>query len=55
MGPTTTLEEEPEPAFEAKYVAALDNADIQVAKQLCAARTQVATVPIMVEYPDEII
>ena len=30
VGPTTALEEEPEPAFEAKAAAALDNADIQV-------------------------
>ena len=54
VGPTTALEEESEPAFEAKAAAALDNADIQVDKQLCAARTQVATVPIMVAHPDEI-
>ena len=43
MGPTTALEEEPEPSFEAKAVAKLGNADIQVDKQLRAARTQVAT------------
>ena len=48
VGPTTALGEEPEPAFEAKAAAALDNADIQVDKQLRAAQTQVATVPIMV-------
>ena len=54
VGPTTALEEETEPAFEAKAVAALENADIQVDKQLCAARTQVATVRIMVAQPDEI-
>ena len=35
-------------------MAALDNADIQVGEQLCAARTQVATVPIIVAQPDEI-
>ena len=54
MGPTTDLEEEPEPAFEAKAAAALDNSDIQVDEQLRADRTQVATVPIMVAQPDEI-
>ena len=54
VGPTTALEEEPEPAFEAKAAAALDNTDIQVDKQLCAARTQVATIHIMVAQPDEI-
>ena len=54
MGPTTALEEEPEPAFEAKAAAALDNADIQVEEQLRAARTQVATVPIMVAQTNEI-
>ena len=54
VGPTTALEEEPEPAFEAKAVVELDNADIQVDGQLRAARTQVATVPIMVAQPDEI-
>ena len=35
-------------------MAALDNADIQVDEQLRAARTQVATVPITVAQPDEI-
>ena len=54
VGPTIALEEEPEPAFEAKYAAALDNADIQVDKQLRASRTQIATVPIMVAQTDEI-
>ena len=54
MGPTTALEEEYEPAFEAKYAAVLDNADIQVDKQICAAQTQVNTVPIMVAQPHEI-
>ena len=54
MGPTTALEEESEPAFEAKDAAALDNTDIQVDKQLRAARTQVATIHIMVAQPDEI-
>ena len=39
VGPTTALEEESEPAFEAKAAAALDNADIQVYEQLPAART----------------
>ena len=34
--PTTDLEEEPEPAFEAQYSAALDNSDIQVDEQLRA-------------------
>ena len=54
MGPTTALEEEYEPAFEAKDAAALDNADIQVDEQLRADRTQVATVPIMVAHPHAI-
>ena len=40
VGHTTALEEEYEPAFEAKDKVALDNADIQVDKQLRAARTQ---------------
>ena len=48
VGPTTALVEEYETAFEAKDAAALDNSDIQVDEQLCASRTQVATVPIMV-------
>ena len=47
-------EEEYEPAFEAKDAAALDNADIQVDEQLRSAQTQVATVPIMVAHPHEI-
>ena len=38
--PTTALEEESEPSFEAKAVAALDNDDIQVDKQLRASQTQ---------------
>ena len=38
VGPTTALEEEPEPAFEAQAVAALDNADIQFDKQPRSAR-----------------
>ena len=54
VGPTTALEEEPEPAFEAKAAAALDKTDIQGDKQLRAAQTQVATVPIVVAQPDEI-
>ena len=54
VGPTMALEEEYEPAFEAKSVVALDNADIQVDEQLRAARTQVDTVPIMVAQPYEI-
>ena len=54
VGPTTALEEEYEPAFEAKTAIALDNADIQVDEQLRAARTQVDTVPIMVAQPHEI-
>ena len=54
VGPTTALEEEYEPDFETKAAVALDNADIQVDKQLRAARTQVDTVPIMVEQPHEI-
>ena len=54
VGPTTALEEKSEPAFEAKAAAALDNADIQVDEQLRAARTQVATVPIIVAHPEEI-
>ena len=48
------LEEEYEPAFEAKATVALDNADIQVDEQLCASRTQVDIVPIMVSHPHEI-
>ena len=39
VGPTTDLEEEYEPAFEEKSAVALKNADIQVDKQLRAART----------------
>ena len=54
MGPITALEEEPEPAFVEKAAAALDNSAIQVEEQLRAARTQIATVPIMVAQPDEI-
>ena len=37
VGPTTALEEEYEPAFEAKAVVALDNSDIQVDEQLRAS------------------
>ena len=37
VGPITALEEEPEPSFEAKAAAALDNADIQVDEQLHTA------------------
>ena len=54
VGPTTALEEEYEPAFEAKATVALYNSGIQVDRQLRAARTQVATVPIMVAQPHEI-
>ena len=54
VGPTTALEEEYEPPFEEKAAVALDNADIQVDEQLCAAQTQVDTVPIMVAQPHEI-
>ena len=36
MGPTTALEEDPEPAFEAQAAEALDNTDIQVDEQLRA-------------------
>ena len=54
VGPTKDIEEEPEPAFESKAVAALDNADVQVDEKLRAARTEVDTVPIMVAQPDEI-
>ena len=54
MGPTTALEEESEPVFEAKDAAALDNTDIQVDEQLRADLTQVATVPIMVAHPHAI-
>ena len=54
VGPTTSLEEEYEPAFEEKPAVALDNTDIQVNEQLRAARTQVYTVPIMVAHPHEI-
>ena len=53
MGPTTALEEEPEPAFEAQAAEGLDNADIQVDEQLRAAQAQVATVPIVVARPNE--
>ena len=54
VSPTTALEEEPEPAFEEQAASALENADIQVDEQLRAARTQVATVTIVVAHPDEI-
>ena len=54
VGPNTALEEEYEPAFEAKSVVALDNAEIQVDEKLCADRTQVDTVPIMVAQTNEI-
>ena len=54
VGHTTALEEEPAPAFEGKAAAALDNYDIQMDKQLRASLTQVATVPIVVAQPDEI-
>ena len=54
VGPTTALEEEPEPDFEAKSASALNNADIQVDKQLRPYRTQVDTVLTMVAQPDEI-
>ena len=54
VDPTTALEEEPETAFGAKSVAALYNANIQADKQICAAQTQVATVPIVEAQPDEI-
>ena len=54
MGPITALEEEPEPAFEAQATASLDNVDIKVDEKLCAARSQVATVPIVVSQLDEI-
>ena len=48
MGPTTALEEEPEPYFSAKAAAALDNTGIQVNEQLHADQTQVTTVTIVV-------
>ena len=54
VGPTTALEEESEPDFEAKSAAALKNTEIQVDTQICATRTQVDTVHIMVAQPDEI-
>ena len=54
VGPTIALEVEPEPAFEEKSAAALENSDIQVDEQLRAALTQVTTVPIVVAHPDEI-
>ena len=54
VGPTTAVEEEPEPYFEEKSGSALDNTYIQVDKRLRAAQTQVATVPIMVTQTDEI-
>ena len=54
VGPTTALEEEYEPAFEAKAAVSLDNAGIQVEGQLCAARTQLDTVPIIVAQTHDI-
>ena len=54
VGPTIALEKEPEPAFEAKAAAALDNSDIQVEEQLRSVQTQVATVPIMIAQTDKI-
>ena len=54
VGHTKALEEEYEPAFEAKAALALDNAAIQVDKQDRAVQTQVDTVPIMVAHPHEI-
>ena len=54
VGHTMALEEEYEPAFEAKAAVTLDNADIQVDEQLHADQTQVDTVPIMVPQPHEI-
>ena len=54
VGPTTALEEEPEPAFEEKSAAELENSDIQVDELLRTDQTQVATVPIVVAQPDEI-
>ena len=51
VGPTTDREEESEPAFESKAAVALENSDIQVDEKLCSERTQVDTVPIMVENP----
>ena len=54
VGPATALEEDPEPAFEEKDAASLDNSGIQVDEQLCADRAQAATVPIVVAWPDEI-
>ena len=38
VGPTTDLEEEPEPAFEAKAASALENADIQVDKNFALTK-----------------
>ena len=38
VGPATALDKEPEPAFEAQAVASLENADIQVDKQLHTSR-----------------
>ena len=52
--PNTALQEEYEPAFETKAAVLLDNSDSQVDEQLCAALTQVDTVPIMVAQPQEI-
>ena len=48
VGPTAALEEEYEPAFEAKAVLALDNTDIQVDEQLHAYQTQVDPMPTAV-------
>ena len=55
MGPATALEKDPEPSFEAQTAAELGNPDIQVDEQLCAARAQAATVPIVEARLDEIV
>ena len=54
MGPTTDLKEDPEPSLESQSASALENSDIQEDEQLRAARSQVATVPIVVARPEEI-
>ena len=55
VGPATALDEEPEPAFEAQSVAALENSDIQVDEQIRASRAYTATVPIMIACPNDIV
>ena len=51
VGTATDLYEETEPSFEAQAAEELDNTDIQVDEQLCAARAQAANVPIVKHRP----